>query len=170
MDFVFNQTWFVVLLVLHTIGAIVGIGPAFAFGIIGAKIEKATTTEARVALIDTMHSIEKGMLSPTVRFVQWTTGVGLIFNRGLDHGFFTKSHLWLTVSIALYIVLTVLGEALYAPNTKRLQRAAQAGDSAAMDRELAIGKKLGPIAPLLTLVIIVLMVWKPGSGCATLSC
>jgi uncharacterized membrane protein len=169
MHFVANQAWFAALLVLHVMGAIIGIGPAFAFGIIGSKAEKASP-EARLALIDTMHSIEKGMLSPTVRFVQWTTGVGLIFNRGLNHNFFSSSQRWLTTSIVIYAILMILGEAVYAPNTRRLHKAATAGDSAVVERELALAKKLGPIAPLLTVIIIVLMVWKPGSGCTTLSC
>jgi len=170
MHFVGNQAWFAALLVLHVIGAIVGIGPAFSFGIIGAKTAKATTPEARIALIDMMHTIEMGMLAPTVRFVQWATGVGLIFNRGLNHGFWLKNHLWLTVSILIYAILLVLGEVVFAPSAKRLHTAAVAGDSATVERELALAKKLGPIAPLLTIAIIVLMVWKPGSSCATLSC
>ena len=170
MHFVGNQAWFAALLVLHVLGAIAGIGPAFAFGIIGAKTEKATTPEARLALIDLMHTIEKGMLSPTVRFVQWTTGLGLIFNRGLNHGFWLKNHLWLTVSIGIYAILMVLGEVVYAPGATRLHAAATAGDTATIERELSLAKRLGPIAPVLTIAIIVLMVWKPGSNCATLSC
>jgi uncharacterized membrane protein len=169
MDFVGNQAWFAALLVLHTMGAIIGIGPAFAFGIIGSKAEKASP-EGRIALIDAMHTIEKGMLSPTVRFLQWTTGVGLIFNRGLNHNFFSESQRWLTTSIVIYALLMVLGEVVYAPNTRRLHEAAKAGDTTRVERELSIAKKLGPIAPLLTVAIIVLMVWKPGSGCTTLSC
>jgi uncharacterized membrane protein len=169
MHFVGNQAWFAALLVVHTLGAIVGIGPAFAFGIIGGRAEKASP-EGRIALIDTLHSIETAMLSPTVRFLQWTTGVGLIFNRGLNHNFFSSGRAWLTVSIVIYAVLLVLGEVVYAPNTRRLRVAATAGDAPAVARELAIAKKLGPVAPLLTIAIIVLMVWKPGSGCPTLSC
>ena len=169
MDFAFNQTWFVILLVIHTLGAIVGIGPAFAFGILGAKAEKAGP-EGALALIDALHTIETGMLGPTVRFVQWTTGVGLIFNRGFNNNFFSSSRAWLIVSIAIYAILLVLGEAVYAPNTRRLYEAAKAGDAAEVERQSKIAKKLGPIAPLLTIAIIVLMVWKPGSGCPTLSC
>ena len=169
MHFVGKQTWFAVLLVLHTLGAIVGIGPAFAFGIIGARAEKATP-EGRLALVDVMHTIERGMLSPTVRFVQWTTGVGLIFNRELNHDFFSGRHAWLTVAILIYAILLVLGEVVYAPNSKRLHDALKSGDSAAAEREFRLAKKLGPTAPILTVAIIVLMVWKPGSGCGTLSC
>lgn len=169
MDFAFNQAWFAVLLVLHTLGAIVGIGPAFAFGILGALAERATP-EGRLTLIEALHKIESTMLGPTVRFVQWTTGVGLIYNRGLNNNFFSSSRAWLIVSIAIYVALFILGEVLYAPNTKRLHAAAVAGDSTEVERQMALAKKIGPIAPLLTVVIIVLMVWKPGSGCATLSC
>lgn len=169
MSFVGNQAWFAALLVIHVLGAIIGIGPAFAFGILGAKAEKAGP-EGALALIDALHTIEKRMLSPTVRVLQWTTGVGLIYNRGLNHEFFTSSRAWLTISIVIYAVLTILGEIVYAPNTRRLHAAAVAGDQAEVQRQARIAKKLGPVAPLLTVAIIVLMVWKPGSGCATLSC
>jgi uncharacterized membrane protein len=110
------------------------------------------------------------MLGPTVRFIQWTSGVGLIFNRGLNNNFFSSSRAWLIVSIVIYAILLVLGEVVYAPNTRRLYEAAKAGDAAEVERQSKIAKKLGPIAPLLTVAIIVLMVWKPGSGCPTLSC
>jgi len=169
MDFVGNQAWFAVLLVLHVLGAIIGIGPAFAFGILGARAAKAGP-EGRMAIVGALHAIEMGMLSPAVRFVQWTTGLGLIFNRGLNHDFFSKDRAWLTISIVIYAILMILGEAVYSPNTRRLSQAATAGDTVTVERELALAKKLGPIAPLLTIAIIVLMVWKPGSGCATLSC
>jgi p-aminobenzoyl-glutamate transporter AbgT len=169
MDFVGNQAWFIALLVLHTLGAIIGIGPAFTFGILGARAEKAGP-EGSVALIGALHAIEMSMLAPTVRFIQWTTGVGLIFNRGLNNEFFSSSRAWLIVSIAIYAVLLVLGEVLYAPNTRKLYEAAQAGDTAEVAHQAGLAKKIGPIAPLLTIVIIVLMVWKPGSGCPTLSC
>ncbi len=169
MSFVGNQAWFAALLVIHVLGAIIGIGPAFAFGILGSKAEKAGP-EGSVALIDALHTIEKMMLSPTVRVLQWGSGVGLIFNRGLNHEFFSSSRAWLTVSIGMYAVLLVMGEVLYAPNTRRLHAAAVAGDQAEVQRQAALAKKLGPIAPLLTIAIVVLMVWKPGSGCATLSC
>jgi hypothetical protein len=59
MDFAFNQTWFVILLVIHTLGAIVGIGPAFAFGILGAKAEKAGP-EGALALVDALHTSRWG--------------------------------------------------------------------------------------------------------------
>jgi predicted integral membrane protein DUF2269 len=169
MDFVANQTWFAVLLVIHTLGAIVGIGPAFAFGILGARAEKAGP-EGSLALIGALRAIERGMLGPTVRFVQWTTGVGLIYNRGLNHDFFSRARAWLVVSIVIYAILLVLGEVLYAPNTRKLYEAAKAGDASEVQRQAGIAKRIGPIAPLLTIAIIVLMVWKPGSGCVTLSC
>jgi len=41
VDFVGSPTWFAVLISIHIIGAIVGIGPAFAFGVIGAVNAKA---------------------------------------------------------------------------------------------------------------------------------
>ena len=169
MDFVGNQAWFAALLVIHTLGAIAGIGPAFAFGILGSMAPGAGP-EGSLALIGAIHKIERVMLRPTTLVIQWVSGTLLIFNRGLNNHFFSSSRAWLTVSIVLYAALLLLGEFFYGPNTRTLFEAAKAGDVAEIERQSKRAKALGPVAPLLTIVIIVLMVWKPGSGCATLSC
>ena len=168
MDFVGSPTWFAVLISIHIIGAIVGIGPAFAFGVIGAVNAKAGEG-ATLALLQVTRNIERFMLAPTVRFLQWSSGVLLIFNRGLNNNFFAWRHGWLIASILLYVVMLLLGEFVNAPTVKKMLAMAESGaPKAEVDAAGLRMQKLGPFYPLATLVIAVLMIWKPGSGCGVL--
>jgi len=168
MHFVDNWTWFAILISIHIIGAIVGIGPAFTFGIIGAVTEKAPDG-AVLSLLLATRRIERWLLVPVVRYTQWTTGVLLIFNRGLNRGFFAWRHAWLITAILLYIVLVLLGEFIFGPALKKsFELAEQGRPKAEIDAIAARLAKIGPIFPLATLTIAILMIWKPGSGCGPL--
>jgi predicted integral membrane protein DUF2269 len=168
MHFVGSPVWFTVLITLHILGAIVGIGPAFSFGVIGMASEKAGEG-ATLALLQVMRTIEKFMLAPTVRFLQWGTGVLLIFNRGLNNGFFAWRHAWLIASILIYVALLVVGEVVSAPAVKRmLALAEQAAPKADVLAAGAGVKAVGPFFPLATIAVAILMIWKPGSGCGVL--
>jgi len=168
MHFVGSAPWFAVLISIHIVGAIVGIGPAFAFGAI-APVSKKAGEGATLALLQVSRNIERFFLVPVVRYTQWTTGVLLIFNRGLNVGFFAWRHAWLIAAILLYIVMFSLGEAFNGPILKKQLALAESG--ASKDEVMAAGailEKIGPIYPLFTVIIAILMIWKPGSGCGTL--
>ena len=51
-SFVGNSSWFGVLIGIHVAGAIIGLGPTFAFPILGAMGKKATP-EGGLALLET---------------------------------------------------------------------------------------------------------------------
>ena len=160
--------WFAVLITIHILGAIVGIGPAFSFGVIGMVNEKAGEG-ATLALLQVMHTIERFMLAPTVRFLQWGSGVLLIFNRGLNNGFFAWRHAWLIAGILIYVGMLVLGEVVSVPSARKMLALAEQGAPKA--EVLAAGaplKMVGPFFPLATITITILMIWKPGSGCGAL--
>ena len=168
MHFVGNGTWFSVLITIHILGAIMGIGPAFAFGAI-APVSMKAGEGATLALLQATHNIERFLLVPVVRFTQWSSGVLLIFNRGLNNNFFSWSHGWLIAAIILYIVLFAMGEAFNGPIIKRQLALAESGaPREKVMEEGAILNKIGPIYPVFTIAIAVLMILKPGSGCGPL--
>src|SRR5439155_3299172 len=102
--FVGNQTWFTVLLIIHVFGAIIGLGPTFAFSIIGPAIGKQDSPQASLALMEIMEKIEMAMVLPILLIVQLGSGILLIFNRGLNVGFFSSHRAWLLGGIGIYIV------------------------------------------------------------------
>ena len=167
MHFVGSAPWFAVLITIHILGAIVGIGPSFAFGIVGMVSAKAPEG-ATLSLLKVSRGLEH-LLVPVVRFTQWPSGVLLIFNRGLNHGFFAWRHGWLIAAILMYIVIFTLGEVFNGPTLKRMIALAESGaPKAEIDAAGALLTKIGPIYPIFTVAIAVLMILKPGSGCGQL--
>src|SRR5215467_976943 len=102
--FVYNNTWFTILLVIHVFGAIMGLGPSFAFSIIGPAIGKQDSPQASMAPMEIMEKIEKALILPILLITQLGSGILLIFNRGLNVGFFTGHKAWLVAGIGVYIV------------------------------------------------------------------
>jgi len=77
-------------------------------------------------------------------------------------GPFSFESLWISVSILLYVVVAVVGMALYAPAMRKQQALAEADPtSAAYEAAAKRSRMLGGIATGLVLVIVVLMVLKP---------
>jgi uncharacterized membrane protein len=149
-----------ILLLIHVAGAIIGFGPTFTFAILGPMSAKAGP-QGGVALLEAMHAIEKRLTVPVAILVQPLSGLALIFVAGYSAAFF--SHYWLWVSILLYAVAFYL--AIFGQN-KRLERMIELAKAGPPTPEFtATAKRLsqmGPIITLLLVVIIVLMVTKPG--------
>jgi uncharacterized membrane protein len=77
-------------------------------------------------------------------------------------GSFSFESLWISLSIVLYVVVAVIGMALYAPAMRRQQALAEADPTTAEYAAAANRSRiLGGVATLLVLVIVVLMVVKP---------
>jgi hypothetical protein len=167
MHFVGNNAWFAALLTFHVVSAIAGIGPAFAFGVLGPMAGKAEPPK-NLAVLEAIHGIERFHLRPSTLLTQWGSGVLLIFNRGLNHGFFSSQRAWLLIAIGIYIVLVLLGELYAAPGIQKQLAFARAGDR--LPPPSGPDKLMNALFPLLTVAIIVLMVWKPGSGCLNFTC
>ncbi|MGZ4128700.1 MAG: DUF2269 family protein [Actinomycetota bacterium] len=163
--------YFTILVVLHIGGAIVGIGPSFALGVVGPMQAKADAA-TRITLLRVMQAIDSKLVTPVALVTQPLTGALLIFNRGFNHDFFSGRRLWLIVSIVLYIVILYSSYIVSRPRVRRmveLLRTGQ-GDGEEFGRLQATSKMLGPIFGVLTLAIVILMIWKPGSGCGVQLC
>lgn len=169
-SFVGNQTWFTVLLVIHVFGAIIGLGPSFAFSIIGPAIGKQDSPQASLALMKIMEKIETALVTPVLLVVQLTSGILLIFNRGLNHDFFSSHRAWLLAGIGIYVVAMVLALGVNTPALKKMIHMAEGGQAQTPEfgRLVKRSQTFGPILTLLALGIMLMMVWKPGSGCGPL--
>src|SRR5438132_13165484 len=128
-SFVFNDTWFTLLLVLHVSGAIIGLGPSFAFSIIGPAIGKQEAPAASLALMKVMEKIERGLVLPILIVVQLTTGILLIFTRQLDAGFFHSNRAWLLAGLGVYIVAMAIPLRVLVPAVAKLIHMAENGQA-----------------------------------------
>ena len=149
-----------ILLLIHVAGAIIGFGPVFTFALLGPMAGKAGP-QGGVALLEAMEAIEKKLTIPVAIFVQPTTGLALIFVAGYNVNFF--SHYWLWIAILLYATafyLAVFGQRV---RLDRMIELAKAGPPT--PEFVGLAKRVastGPIITLLLVVIIILMVTKPG--------
>lgn len=108
------MSWFTaLLLVLHVAGAIIAFGPTFAFPIIGAaggKEPMHVNFSLRVT-----ERISHRLVIPLAIF-QGITGVLLIWNLGLN----VFVHVWLLLSIALYVIALAIAFGNQLPATRKL--------------------------------------------------
>lgn len=174
-------TWTSFWLVLHILGVIIAFGPTFAFGLITALGRKKPQHLAFA--VEVTEVIAKRLTMPLAVLVP-LFGTLLIFSAGHD---LWRSE-WLVVSIVLYAFAFFFSLFWMDPRVSRMLKMVQAmpapapaggpagaaphgtapgpaagGPPAEM---MALGKQLqigGMLLSLLTVVILVLMVWKPGA-------
>jgi hypothetical protein len=164
MSFTDNQTWFTVLLVAHVFSAIAGIGPSFAFAVLGPMAAK--NPEGALWITRAMVKVENATVAPAGWFFQWFTGVLLILNRSSIRSNLSREE-WLTTGIGLYIVVIAISIMNYRLTHQMVDM--MASGRAGSPEFAGLGKKaamFGMSMTLLTVIIIILMVWKPGSECA----
>lgn len=154
------MSYLTVLLVLHVAGAIVGIGPTYTFGVVGSMMP--TAGAGAVHLMEAMAKIEKVLVNPVALFLQPVTGVLLIIETSRDENFLKREWLW--VSIVLYVAILILSYGRMGPGLHKMIRMAKEGNAqtpafAALAQQQ---KATGPFLGIMGLIIIVLMVWKPG--------
>ena len=158
------DAYLTILLVIHVLGAIAGIGPTFAFAIIGPNAGRAGPSGGAV-LLSTLLDIEKKIVTPVVLFTQPLTGALMIFKVGYDDGFFGRTWLWL--SIVLYLIILYLSFIVDQPAIHRvvkwMQSEPQGPPPPEVQKDIGTANKLGPILTILTVGIAIMMVWKPGN-------
>lgn len=151
-----------VLLVLHVLGAIAGIGPTFAFSVLGRMASAGG--ERTLFAMEAMKAINLKIVTPVAAITQPLTGILLIVETGRHNNFF--KHEWLVIAVVLYAIILILN---YGPEWKRQNRMiAMIKDGKAGTPEFAkdvkVASALGPVFGVITVTIAILMVWKPLDG------
>ncbi len=109
-----------------------------------------------VWVIENVRVLDRRIANPSY-IVALLAGIATVMT-----GAFSFESLWISLSIVLYVVVAVIGMALYAPAMRRQQALAEADPtSAAYQAAARRSAMLGGIAVLIVLVIVVLMVVKP---------
>lgn len=149
-----------ILLLIHVGGAIIGFGPTFTFAILGPLAGRAGP-QGGLALLEGMEAIEKKLVVPVAVVSQPLSGLALIFVGAYNENFL--GHYWLWIGIAIYAIAFYL--AIFVQN-KRLARMIELAKAGPPTPEfIATAKKVaatGPVITVLLVVIIILMVAKPG--------
>ncbi len=160
--------WF---LLVHVLAAIVGLGPTFAYPLIGAmggREPEHANFATRVSL-----SISERFAVPLVA-VSGLTGLGMIWAGEFD--VFSSEFRWLLVAIGIYVVTYGFALFVQVPAVKRVVAmtsggpppgaapGAQAGPPPALLEAIGAVKRNGILLMAAWTVIVLLMVVKPTFG------
>lgn len=158
------------LLFLHVLAAIAGLGPTFAFPIIGGmggREPRFGNFATRVSFRVSERLVEPLVLSMPV------TGVLMIWAAEIDA--FSKGYRWLLLAIVLYVIDLSMALFVQRAAVKRVialtggesgppPDAAPSGPPAELPGAVAAVQRNGMILTLILLAIIFLMVVKPSLG------
>ena len=101
------------------------------------------------------------MSDPVVFLVQPLTGVLMIFETGRNHGFF--GHTWLWIAIGLYLVFLSIIVFVARPDSKHEYEMTREGRTPDPNyRPRGNPAVYGPVLGVIIVVIVILMVLKPG--------
>jgi uncharacterized membrane protein len=161
------------VLVLHLVAAIVGFGGTTIAGIYGAKAAARRGREGQV-IAETTYDVTQNWASWFVYAVP-ILGIILIF---LSEDVWDFSQTWISLSLLLYIVALGILHAAHLPNIRRMNdlgaELAAGGpppggagggpppQAAELERRGRMAGILGGTLNLMWVVIVFLMVWKPG--------
>ena len=148
------------LLVLHVLGAVVALGFSLSYGL-WVRRGGADGVQGRAFALRTVSWIDRRITTPAF-IAQVVTGLLLVAT--LDWDLLRRA--WLELSLGIYVTLVVIAITVYAPSFRRQREVAEriaAGtgeetESATVESKATVW---GVIVTALTLVIVVLMVWKP---------
>jgi uncharacterized membrane protein len=144
-----------VLLFLHVLAVIVGLGPTFALpGLMKLRGEPPSAAVLRAEYIISRYAtIGVGVIL--------LTGLVLISESPVVIGQFGEAR-WLHIAITLFLVLAGLGTGYAHPRMRKAVQAGEAGNTAEVRRLLdPLDKVVGPILGLLVAAILYLMLFKP---------
>jgi len=116
-----------------------------------------------LGILKAMHKVQGVIVLPIAWVVQPLTGALLIFSTGMNDGFLDREWLW--ISILLLGVLVSIGTFVIRPALGKMIKLGEEG-KAQTPEFAATAKKpaaLGPVSALLIVIIVFLMVVKPGA-------
>lgn len=152
-------------LTLHILAAIAAFGPTFAYGIIGARGGK----DPRHALFatETIEAIANRLTYP-IGLVVLVTGILMIFSADISLG----DNPWLWIALILYVITYLFSFLVQRPaglamiaEMKKMTGPPPEGASGPPPQLARLVKRTqlgGMFLTLMLVVIVVLMVWKPG--------
>jgi uncharacterized membrane protein len=154
-----GTTGYDVVLVLHILASIVGFGTVVLNGVRGAHA-KARPGPGGLAIGESAFQVSK--IAELFIYTVPIFGIGLVF---MSDDAWEFEQAWIAISIVLYIVGLGISHGVMMPSEKKMNALAAGGppphavEMEALEKKLAIG---GTVLNLLLVVIVVLMVFKPG--------
>ncbi len=152
-----------IMLYVHVAAALVGLGVTFSFPFLQGAAEKTGTGATRFAL-RVIDRVDLFVVYPAVALIV-VFGVGLIFSDVT--GYSDDFPVWLMVAIPYFLGLWLVSFLVQRPAYKAALRTLEAvpDDASLPEAYEPLGKRMqmvGGFLALSVLIILFLMVWKPG--------
>jgi uncharacterized membrane protein len=156
--------WIRILLVLHVLGAILGLGTNLTYGLIAAVGERAGGA-SRTFSLRLIQQLDRRLANPAY-VAQLVTGLLLVWLLELN----LLETSWLVLGLVLYLAVAVTGAMVYGPTLRRQVALAEQLEAAGavdpgLTTEYAVVARrstaLGVAVTLVVVLIVVLMVAKP---------
>jgi len=143
-----GDTGYNIALLVHVVAAFVAFAPTFVQPVLGGQLSSDGTVRARVA----QHMVRNGrMIYGPALIVAGLAGFGVA---GFSDEVYKMSQGWLIAAIFIWLIMNGILHAVITPAEKAIAN----GDATAEGRATAAG---GAMA-LLLLVMLIIMIWKPG--------
>jgi uncharacterized membrane protein len=145
---------YLILKFIHIASAIVAVGANITYGVWNVR---AAADPAHLGFVLKGVKFLDDRIANPAYGVLFLTGLALVV---LGHWGLA---LWVVVAIVLFIVIAVLGFAVFTPQLSNQIKLVEAGDTTSPEfrRGSNMSRILGPILGLIVLVILVMMVFKP---------
>lgn len=147
--------YYELLLVVHIITVVVGIGTVSLNGIYGAQAKKAGPNGGN-AVVRANFAVSS--IAEYFIYAIPVTGILMV----LEHEAWDFEQTWVWLSIVLYVAAVGVSHGVLRPSSKRMIELTAGPPTPEVD---VVGKKLamaGMTNELIAVALIVLMVWKPG--------
>jgi uncharacterized membrane protein len=148
--------YYQVLLVIHLLTVIVGIGSVVLNGLYGNEAKKAGSNGGNAVV---RANFEVTKVAEIVIYLIPVTGILMVIKSPA----WDFSDAWVMISIALYVIAIGIAHAVLIPGSKKMIELTQGPPTAEME---SVTKRLGMAGMtnnLIVVALVVLMVWKPGS-------
>jgi uncharacterized membrane protein len=145
---------FKLVLLLHVLSVVVGIGTVMLNGVYAAKAKKMGAPAVGSVM---QANFDVSSVAEKVIYTIPIFGLALI---GMSDKVYDFGQTWVWLSLVLYLAAIGISHGVMIPNGKKMLAGPSGPDqAAALEQKLAAG---GMTLNLLVVVIIALMIWKPG--------
>jgi uncharacterized membrane protein len=148
-------TFYLLLKFIHIAAAITAVGANVTYGVWNFRAQQDA---AHIGFaIKGIQFLDNRIANPAYGLVLVTGLLMVLVGR------LSITSLWIVAALVLYVVVAVVGVAVYSPVLKTQIRLAEAGDTSSPEFVAASRRSamVGPILGLVVAVILVMMVFKP---------
>ena len=150
------MTLYEALLFFHILGMAVWVGGSIMLGFISTRIERSGDAQFRAKFAQSASVV--GPVIGVSALLVLGTGIGMVLESAVE-----LSETWVWLGLALFGLSAVVGGLYFAPASNKLTAALEAGQIEEADRRSKTFNRVSMLDTLLLLVIVALMVFKPGA-------